>query len=150
MPQIVANGVGLVKSIITFRNISCKYDPHVSLEVPRVSRHCAGGRRDRVSSTVAWHLSKYSPDVRRDLLVPAGLCASGLGAPGGLTCGGSHCSFQLLDELLLGRLHGSVGRGGGIGCSRPLIPTRTYKSRPIYTCLRLCDLTAHSGNVASL
>src|ERR1019366_8505738 len=126
-------------------DLPCEYDAHLSLEIPGVAGTGAGSRRDRISSTLDRRVSQYRSPVRRDLLGAASLCASGMGAAGRVAGGGPYRAFVLLDEFLLGRLHGCAWR---CACSRrggTAFRSATDRAEPSATRISVCGLPADPG-----
>src|ERR1035437_9174897 len=131
--------------VAAFRDLPCEYDAHLSLEIPGVAGTGAGSRRDRISSTLDRRVSEHSAAVWRDLLGAASLCASGLGAAGRVAGGGPYRAFVLLDEFLLGRLHGCAGRRA---CSRrggPAFRSATDRAEPPAARISVCSLPTDPG-----
>src|ERR1019366_6219431 len=126
-------------------DLPCEYDAHLSLEIPGVAGTGAGSRRDRISSTLDRRVSQYRSPVRRDLLGAASLCASGMGAAGRVAGGGPYRAFVLLDEFLLGRIHGCAGRRA---CSRrggPAFRSATDRAEPPAARISVCSLPTDPG-----
>src|ERR1019366_1704644 len=89
--------------------------------------------------------SEHSAAVWGDLLGAASLCASGLGAAGRVAGGGPYRAFVLLDEFLLGRLHGCAGRRA---CSRrggTAIRSATDRAEPPAARISVCGVPVAPG-----
>src|SRR5208283_1201968 len=132
------------------RNISRKPDADLPFKISGVAGTSAGLRRDRFPSTVDRRLSKHGVVVRRNLLDAAGVCAPGLGACRRIAGRVSHRSLQLLDELLLGGLHGGAWRCACSGCGRAGIRAWADGTRPVLAGVAVCGFFADPCYVATL
>ena len=110
-----------------FETFHVNMTPTYHSKYPGVAGTRVGVRADRFPSALDRRIPEHGSAVRRNLLVPASLRASGMGAARRVAGGGPHRAFVLLDEFLLGRVHGRARRRA---CSRrcgAAISSRAHK-----------------------